>query len=550
MGERSRWCLALLLALALLGAACGSDDDTDDDTAGGDGDEAATEAGTDEEPAATGEAGGDGDEAATAPGGPSGTLKIANNIVTNTLNPHDDQTPATFSFYAWTFESLVRQNPDATFSPHLAEGWEVSDDGLTITFTLREGVTFHDGTPFDAAAVKASLDYVKTGPPEQVIPPVAGQLANVTEVEVLGDHELALHLAQPGEVEVIAWLSRNSGLIVSPDALGSAATNPIGTGPYVYNAEESSADLTHLVFDANPEYWQADAVGFERVEIDNIVDNAARKQAFEAGQYDMATLSLQEGDPTRGRVESGPSVIFSFTVVDWQGSAVPQLASRDVRCAMAQALNREGIVSQSKFPAEAVRYQWAGGPGDYAWIDGLDVAGFDIDAAKAAFEATGEQPFTFTNQYLPSTGFETGSVAWAGGLNELGITMDHSPLDPPSGGEMFTAFAQARHAIQVIPINEPHPLMTLQQRATADGTLNPSGTVPDGVEELVEAAMLKSSEDAEADVAAAWKIMLEECIWIPFYNLYDGYWVADDIAGVEKVTGMPIVFWPQGVHRS
>ena len=536
--------LAMLLALALVAAACGSDDDTDA--------EGGTDAGSGEE--ATADDGGDGDGdgggQASVPGGPEGTLAIANGIVTNTLNPHDDQTPATFSFYAWTFEGLVRQNPDASLSPHLAESWEVSEDGLTITFRLREGVTFHDGEPFNAEAVKTSLEYVKTGPPEQVIPPVAGQLANVTEIEVLGEYELALKLGQPGEIALLAWLSRNSGLIVSPNALGEAATNPIGTGPYIYNAEESSADLTTLVFDANPDYWQPDAVGFERVEIDNIVDNAARKQAFEAGQYDMATVSLDEGEASRGFIESGPSVIFSFTVIDWQGEVIPQLANRDVRCAMAQALNREGIVNQSNFPAEAVRNQWAGGPDDYAWIDDLDVPAFDIEAAQAAFEATGEEAFTFTNEYLPATGFEVGSVAWAGGLNELGITMDHGPLDPPSGGEMFAAFAEARHPIQVIPINEPHPIMTLQQRATASGTLNPSGAVPDGVEDLVSAAVLKSADEAEAEIVEAWRIMLEECIWIPYYTLYDGYWVADDIVGVEKVTGMPIVFWPQGVHRS
>ena len=307
MAERSRKLLALLLASSPEPQAAPSSDNAADDDGG-------TEAGTTAEDAtgSSEESGGeDGDEGTAAVGGPSGSLKIANSIVTNTLNPHDDQTPATFSFYAWTFEGLVRQNPDASLSPHLAESWEVSDDGLTIIFKLHEGITFHDGEAFNAEAVKTSLDYVKTGPPEQVIPPVAGQLSNVTEIEVMSEYEVALHLGSPGEIAVLSWLSRNSGLIVSPAALGSAATNPVGTGPYVFNADDSSADLAHLVFDANPDYWQADAVGFEQVEIDNIVDTQARKQAFEAGQYDMAVVRLQEGEASRGFIESGPSVIFS-----------------------------------------------------------------------------------------------------------------------------------------------------------------------------------------------------------------------------------------------
>jgi hypothetical protein len=241
-------------------------------------------------------------------------------------------------------------------------------------------------------------------------------------------------------------------------------------------------------------------------------------------------------------------VIFSFTVVDWEGKLVPQLASRDVRCAMAQALNREGLVAQANAPDEAVRYQWAGDDRGYAWIEDLSVPSFDIEAARAAFAASGEAGFEFANGYLPGTPFETGSVAWSGGLNELGLTMRNEAFDPPSGGEMFSAFTGARYPVQVIPINEPHPLMTLQQRATAAGTLNPSHTVPAGVEELVAAASAKSNEDAEADVEAAWRTMLEECIWIPWFTLYDGYWYHDHVSGVDKINGIPIGLWPQGIR--
>jgi peptide/nickel transport system substrate-binding protein len=92
--------------------------------------------------------------------------------VANSLNPHDDQTPATFSVYAWVFEGLVRQAADGSFVPWLAESWQVSDDGLTVMFDLHEGVTFSDGAPFDAGAVKANLDFVRSGPADQVIPPV------------------------------------------------------------------------------------------------------------------------------------------------------------------------------------------------------------------------------------------------------------------------------------------------------------------------------------------------------------------------------------------
>jgi peptide/nickel transport system substrate-binding protein len=556
--------IALLATCALVAGACGGDDDADSS-----GDDAVTEA-TDEpadeptteptdEPAdepATEPTDEPADEPATettadtADGeyNPVGTLRIGNRIAVNTLNPFDDQTPATFSFYAWTYEGLVRQDVDGSFVPWLAEGWAVSDDGMTITFTLHDGVTFHDGEPFNADAVRANIDFVKTGPADQVIPPVAGQMSNVSEVEVIDDLTVVFHLATPSPTPVITWLARNSGFMVSPNALGNAGAEPIGTGPYIFNDDESSADLTHLVFDANPDYWRPADVGVERVEMDVVNDNPTRRQAFEAGQYDLVTDNLALGPPSVGQQIIGPATIISFTVVDWQGEVIAELADKDIRCAMVEAMNREGIVAQLGQSPESVRYQYQGDPSSYAYIDDLDVPRFDIESAVGDYEAAGGAGFSFGNGYLGNTQFETASVAWAGALNELGITMANEALDPPSGGEMFGAFLEARYPIQTIPINEPSPLLTLAQRALPDGTLNPSGAVPDGVQELVESALAKSPEDAEADVEGAWKIMLEECIWIPVFVLEDGWEAQDAVTGVERVPGIPLHYWPQGVR--
>lgn len=530
--------IALLTAVIFVSAGCGGDED--------DADGAASAAGAADD---DGDAGDDApDDTAEGEYNPVGTLRIGNRIAVNTLNPFDDQTPATFSFYAWTYEGLVRQEPDGSFASWLAEGWEVSDDGMTITFTLHDGVTFHDGEPFNADAVAANIDFVKTGPADQVIPPVAGQLANIESVEVIDELTVALHLVTPSPTPVITWLARNSGFMVSPNALGNAAAEPIGTGPYVYNADDSSADLTHLVFDANPDYWRPADVGVERVEMDVVNDNPTRRQAFEAGQYDIVTDNLALGPPAVGRQIIGPATIISFTVIDWQGEVIPELANRDIRCAMAEAMNREGLVAQLGQSPESVRYQYQGDPEAYAYIDDLDVPPFDIESAKANYEAAGGEGFTFRNGYLGNTQFGNASEAWAGGLNELGITMENEPFDPPTGGEMFGAFLEARYPIQTIPINEPSPLLTLAQRGLPDGTLNPSGAVPDGVAELVESALAKSPEDAEDDVAAAWKIMLEECIWIPYFVLEDGWEVQDGITGLERVAGIPLHYWPQGVR--
>ena len=131
---------------------------------------------------------------------------------------------------------------------------------------------------------------------------------------------------------------------------------------------------------------------------------------------------------------------------------------------------------------------------------------------------------------------------------EIGITMNNEALDPPSGGEMFARLAQAQYPVQIIAYNEPNALMSLIAR-TGEANFNPSGVSPDGVVELVASARTKSFADGEADVAAAWKIMLEECIFIVQQTLPTFIAHGEDMQGVEHVTGVPITYWPHGVRK-
>ena len=478
---------------------------------------------------------------------PSGDLSYAIWISVNSLNPHDDQTPATFAYYSWMFEGLVRQAADGSVQPWLAKCWDTSEDGAEVTFVLHEGVQFHDGMPFDADAVVQNVEFVKTAGPPQVIPPVAGQLSIVDTVEAVDEYTVKFNLAGPGEVLLLSGLIRNSGLMVSPASLGDAAASPVGTGPYRW--ESSNADFTDNDLVAFAGYWQPGLVGLENVRLLAAIDGVARLDAFNAGQYDVAVVRLNDIDLILdGNVSTNTTVRIGFVVTDWTGQQIPQLANREVRCAMAQALNREGITNQLNDPG-SVNKQFATGPSDYAFIDDLDVPDFDIAAAKARFEATDEQGFTFTNGHLPGGFWPATSFAWSTALAEMGITMQNEALDPPSGGEVFARLARGQHPVQIIPFNEPNALMSLIAR-TGTAAFNPSGVSPDGVDELVASARGKSFEEGEADVAAAWKIMLEECIFIVNNTLTTAVASQPGIEGVEHTRGLPVHFWPHGVTKN
>ena len=462
------------------------------------------------------------------------------------INPHNDQAPAQISYYGWIFEGLVRQDTDGTVVPWIAKCWDRNDDGSVITFYLHEGVTFHDGSPVNAEAVKANIDFIKAGEPPQVLPPVKGQMGIVSSVDVIDDLTVQFTLNGPGEALLLSGLIRNSGFLVAPSALGSAGENPLGTGPY--KVDSINADNTQLDLVANDGYWQPQLVGAESVKIVAVNDAQARVDGLNAGQFDIVVINAPQVDEVPA-FSTNTTVRVGFVVADWTGETIPALANRDVRCAMGQALNRVGIQEAFRAPAESANNQFAVGPNDYAYIDDLDVPDFDLEAAKEAFAATGEAGFEFNNGHLPQGFWPVVSSAWGGALAELGITMNNEALDPPSGGEMFARLARGEYPVQIIAYNEPNALMSLIAR-TGEASFNPSKATPDGVLELVESAKSKSFEEGEADVAAAWKIMLEECIFIIQQTLPTFIGHGADIEGVKHVQGLPITYWPHGVRKA
>jgi peptide/nickel transport system substrate-binding protein len=132
-------------------------------------------------------------------------------------------------------EGLLTYDLDFTPRPQLATEWSVSDDGLTYTFKLREGVKWHDGEDFDADDVVFSILALK-----QVHPRGRGTLANVTEVKALGSHEVQVTLSDPAPYLLKALAALESPILPQhifdgTDIPANPALNaPIGTGPFVF----------------------------------------------------------------------------------------------------------------------------------------------------------------------------------------------------------------------------------------------------------------------------------------------------------------------------
>src|SRR5690606_33635123 len=158
--------------------------------------------------------------------------------------------------------TLLVREPDGSLGPNMASEWAYNGDNSVLTLTLREGITFTDGTPFDGEAVKANLEYLKDG---------AGQhsfmVAAISEIEVVSPTEVKLHLGEP-DPSLLENLAVVGGAMASPATLGvdGSASNPIGSGPYIYDVDNSRLGQQY-VYTRNPDYWNAEDFDFDRVTI-------------------------------------------------------------------------------------------------------------------------------------------------------------------------------------------------------------------------------------------------------------------------------------------
>ena len=189
-------------------------------------------------------------------------------------------------------ESLVSTDSDGAIIPWLATEWQVADDGLSWTFTLRDDVSFTDGTPFDAEAVAANVAHVQD--PTTLSSTGYLALAKVTGVEAVDEHTARFDLSAPDSA-LLESLSQPWLAMESPEALGRSqeenCESPIGTGPFVVDEWTKQQQIT---FTRNDDYVSppADAGHDGPAHLESVVwrfipDSAARYAALQAGQVDV-----------------------------------------------------------------------------------------------------------------------------------------------------------------------------------------------------------------------------------------------------------------------
>lgn len=198
--------------------------------------------------------------------------------------PHLDPTSAAAGaidqvLYANVFEGLTRFAADGSVVPGLAESWEISEDGLRYLFTLRGGVTFHDGTRFEAGDVKFTLDRARDATSQNAQKPLYEGIASV---EVVDDLRVKVTLDRP-DGNFLFNLSWGDAVIVAPESIGEIKSRPIGTGAFRF---ETWVQGDRITMSRNADYWGTPAA-LDRVTFKFISDPTAAFAAVMAGDVDV-----------------------------------------------------------------------------------------------------------------------------------------------------------------------------------------------------------------------------------------------------------------------
>lgn len=188
-----------------------------------------------------------------------------------------------FNLTALAYAPLTEIDERGEAVPGLAESWDYDDDGTAVTFHLRDGLTFQDDTPLDAEAVKLYIERAKT----QENSALFGDLTSIDRVTADSETDVTVHLTQT-DYQIPLLLGKRAAQITSPTAAedpDGLDQWPVGAGPFevVEYVPES-----HIVFEKNPDYWDAEDIHIDRVEVDQAPEASMLVSAIETGVYDIA----------------------------------------------------------------------------------------------------------------------------------------------------------------------------------------------------------------------------------------------------------------------
>jgi peptide/nickel transport system substrate-binding protein len=457
-----------------------------------------------------------------------GTLIAAISGEPDQLDPHLTTAYPSFQVLENVYDTLVQPDEDLQFEGALAEDWEVSDDQLTWTFTLREGVTWHNGRELTADDVVYSYERIMA---EATAAANAWRFAAVEEVSAPDDLTVEIRVSEPSP-NLLANIGAFKGMAIVPqeivedDTIGS---EPVGTGPFRFVSYTEGSSIT---LEANPDYW-GDGPHVDGVEFRFISEGTVALTNLRTGEVDWTdnippqdVESLLDDDEINAEAAAGNDYWYFAVNFDRE-----PFSDERVRQALAFGFDREAVTQAAQFDA-ATPNQTAI-PADSFYH--LDYAPFehDPDRARELLEEAGvedlEIDLMVTNEFEETiAAAQVLESQWG----EIGVDttiriLDFSAWLDEQGEGSFDAFL-----LGWLGNIDPDDFYYAQHHS--EGGFNFHGYANPEVDELLDDARRETDEDTRKELYdEAVQIIVDEVSYAYLYNPDIVHAWGDRVSGYE-----------------
>jgi len=350
-----------------------------------------------------------------------GTLKVIyRNQIDRVGAPYE--VSSYYSFFGLpAMERLIRHDKDLRPIPELAESWDITPDGKSITFHLRKGVKFHDGTDFNAEAVKFDLEQVAKSGATTI-------LKNISSYEVTDPYTIKINFKQYDSNFLVAMAEQPYGMMASPTALKKTTTpetigkdHMVGTGPFKFVSWQRNGYVRFEKFDG---YWQKGKPYLDAIQIDQIADVTTGILAIRSGDADA--FNFVGPADAKSLEEQGFELYHSNSIGRLMSVLIPDganadspFANKSVRQALEFGIDRKAVTQ-----AFGYGYYWASDqcahPIDASYTQGLPPRNFDPAKAKQLLASAG-YPNGFNTKINMQTVQNDLAVMTASFLKDIGI---------------------------------------------------------------------------------------------------------------------------------
>src|SRR5215216_7307669 len=472
---------------------------------------------------------------------PPGTLYVALDAEPPELDPNLSSAYVDRQVMASLYDKLVDLDQDGEIVPMLAKSYDVSDDGTVYTFKLREGITFHDGTEFNAEAVKVNLDRY-----QQEDSVRSTEVEPIESVEVIDPMTVRVTLSEPF-APFLAVLTDRAGIIASPKAIeennGRISKDPVGTGPFKF-VERVRGD--HITVKKNPDYWREGLPKLDKIIYRGIEDENVQYQNLQSGELDLIdsiplveVKDLQESGDYRVSIEPGlgyNGIWLNVTRPPFDNERLRQAVDRLVdRQAVAKAALRNvgGTPANSPFSKQI----WAYGKSDEYPPPSVE------DAKQLLKEAGKPNGFSFTFKVAAGDPVlqQIGQIIQSN-LKPAGIKVK---LEQVEFGTLLEQNTSGDFEAMLLGWSgRIDPDLNIYSFAVTDGDFNASGYSNPEVDKLLGDARTTSDRDKRKQLYdQVMEILHEEAPYVYLYhsNLTTDFAMQPTVKGFEP--------YPDGILR-